>query len=61
MTQKLILDIPAWDAGLEAGFRGHPDTECPYPPASREAWSWHCGFIEGKASRSSRPIASRGF
>jgi hypothetical protein len=59
----MTLDTDAWDAGFDAGIAAAESGEpsCPYPPASRQAWSWHCGFIEGKASRSSRPIASRKF
>jgi hypothetical protein len=47
----LNLDLPAWDAGFEAGFRGRPLTACLYPAGSKQAWSWHAGFIEGKAAR----------
>lgn len=48
---RFILDIPAWDAGFEAGFRGQPLESCPYRSASQESLSWHSGFIEGKAAR----------
>lgn len=53
------LDLDAWDAGLEAGFRGQPLLWCPYPAASKQAWSWYSGFIEGKAERQKRSALKR--
>jgi ribosome modulation factor len=46
---RLVLDIPAWDAGYAAGAAGEPLDSCPHPPATRESLSWHSGYIEGRA------------
>jgi ribosome modulation factor len=51
MDAKLVLDLPAWDAGYNAGQAGESMNSCPYPIPSRESLSWHAGFIEGKAKR----------
>lgn len=51
-----IIDIPAWDAGFEAGWYDRPLDWCPYPAASEKAWSWHSGYIEGKAERQKNVI-----
>ncbi|HXT77031.1 MAG TPA: hypothetical protein VN780_12130 [Candidatus Eisenbacteria bacterium] len=48
---RFTLDIAAWDAGFAVGEVGKALTDSPYQAASREAWSWHEGFIEGKAAR----------
>jgi ribosome modulation factor len=55
MTLSFKLDPAAWSAGYAAGEAGEPLAACPYPAASQEAWSWHAGFIEGKAKRPERP------
>ena len=44
----LPLDEAAWKAGFVAGNLRR-DEPCPYPPSSREAWSWSSGRIEGEA------------
>lgn len=51
MTLSFKLDPAAWSAGYAAGEAGESLAACPYPAASQEAWSWHAGFIEGKAKR----------
>jgi ribosome modulation factor len=48
---RFTLDLPAWDAGFEAGIADEPMNSCPYPIPSRESLSWHAGYIEGKAKR----------
>ena len=53
--EKLILDLNAYEAGFAAGQSGKPDTSCPYPASTRQAWSWHSGYVEGHARR---PAAS---
>jgi ribosome modulation factor len=41
----------AWQAGYAAGAVGLPMSRCPAPAGTIESWSWHSGFIEGKAQR----------
>lgn len=48
---RFKLDIKAWDAGYAAGEAGDSLYSCPYLSSSREALSWHSGYIEGKAKR----------
>jgi hypothetical protein len=45
----VTIDPKAWDEGFTAGEERK--SICPYPPTSREAYSWHSGQIEGDAKR----------
>lgn len=46
----LTLDRRAWQAGYDAGKRRQDAGSCPFPVASREAFAWSSGYIEGKAA-----------
>jgi hypothetical protein len=43
------MDRDAWIAGFRAGARGLSTTKCPHRPGTNESYSWHSGYIEGKA------------
>ena len=46
---RIKIEPQVWDEGFTAGEKGK--SECPYPAASREAYSWYSGQIEGDAKR----------
>ena len=43
------LSETAWKTGFVAGAAGVPVTRCPAPAGAVDSWSWHSGYIEGKA------------
>jgi len=55
MNESTAGRLPAWSEGFRAGNEGknryRVERKCPYPALSREAWAWHCGWIEGEAKR----------
>jgi len=42
-------DVGCWQEGYRAGCLGV--LTCPHMAGTNESWSWHSGFIEGKAAR----------
>ena len=50
VIMELPQDLVVWEEGYDAGLAlGTAQPRCPYPAESNEAWSWHAGFIEGRA------------
>ena len=47
----LRQDADSWRQGYKAGLSGEPLSARPYPVGTIASWSWHSGYIEGKAAR----------
>jgi ribosome modulation factor len=56
----MTLDYAAWKAGYSAGVAGAALHTCPHLIPSQQAWSWHAGFVEGKAWRLTRMATDEG-
>ena len=57
MTCRLTMDDASYDAGYLAGLVASTSRPSPYPAGTVESWSWHAGFIDGRAAqtRQTRP------